>query len=61
MTLPITITCALFANDLILVFLGPKWKDAAVIFRLLAPTILIFALINPTVGCCSRSAWSGEV
>lgn len=49
MTLPITINCALFANDLILVFLGPKWKDAAVIFRLLAPTILIFALINPTV------------
>jgi PST family polysaccharide transporter len=27
--------------------LGPKWKDAALIFRLLTPTILIFALINP--------------
>jgi len=47
LTLPITIVCALFADDLILVLLGPKWEDAVVIFRLLAPTILIFALINP--------------
>jgi len=47
MTLPITLAGALFANDLILVLLGPKWTDAAVIFRLLVPTILIFALINP--------------
>jgi O-antigen/teichoic acid export membrane protein len=47
LTLPITILCALFANDLILVLLGPKWKEAAPIFRLLAPTIMIFALINP--------------
>jgi PST family polysaccharide transporter len=47
MTLPITLACALFADDLILVVLGAQWKDAAVIFRLLSPTILIFALINP--------------
>jgi PST family polysaccharide transporter len=47
LTVPATITSALFANDLILVMLGPKWKDAALIFRLLTPTILIFALINP--------------
>jgi O-antigen/teichoic acid export membrane protein len=47
LTLPITIICALFADDLIFVLLGPKWKEAAVIFRLLAPTILIFAMINP--------------
>ncbi len=47
MTLPITLAAALFANDLILVLLGPQWHDAAVIFRLLAPTILIFAMINP--------------
>lgn len=47
LTIPITIVCALFADDLILVLLGPKWKDAAIIFRLLAPTILIFAMINP--------------
>ena len=47
LTLPITILCALFANDAISVLLGPKWRDAAPIFRLLAPTILAFAMINP--------------
>jgi O-antigen/teichoic acid export membrane protein len=47
LTLPITITCAVFAEDLIFVLLGPKWKEAAGIFRLLAPTILIFAIANP--------------
>lgn len=46
-TLPITLACALFANDLILVLLGPKWMEAVAIFRLLAPTILIFGIINP--------------
>lgn len=47
LTLPITVACALFANDIIFVLLGPKWKEAAPIFCLLAPTILIFAIINP--------------
>ena len=47
LTVPITIVCALFADDLIAVLLGPKWTGTAAIFRLLAPTILIFALINP--------------
>ncbi len=46
-TVPITVVCALFADDVILVLLGPKWKEAAGIFRLLAPTILIFAIIYP--------------
>jgi PST family polysaccharide transporter len=46
-TLPITLACALFADDVILVLLGPKWKAAAVILRLLAPTILVFAIANP--------------
>jgi len=36
-----------FVDDIIGVVLGPKWKDAAVIFRLLTPTILIFGIINP--------------
>jgi O-antigen/teichoic acid export membrane protein/NADP-dependent 3-hydroxy acid dehydrogenase YdfG len=47
LTVPITIICACFADDVIAVGLGPKWKAAAIIFRLLAPTILIFAIINP--------------
>jgi O-antigen/teichoic acid export membrane protein len=47
LTLPITIVCALFANDVILILLGPQWTGTVWIFRLLAPTILIFAMINP--------------
>jgi O-antigen/teichoic acid export membrane protein len=47
MTIPITLMSACFADDVIQVFLGDKWGPAAPIFRLLAPTILIFAMINP--------------
>jgi PST family polysaccharide transporter len=47
LTLPITLLSCAFANDLILVLLGPKWHGAVTAFRLLAPTILIFGLINP--------------
>jgi PST family polysaccharide transporter len=47
MTLPITAFCALYADNLILVLLGPKWNEAAVLFRLMTPTILIFGMINP--------------
>jgi O-antigen/teichoic acid export membrane protein len=46
-TLPITIACGLFADDMIRVILGPQWAATAPIFRLLAPTIAIFAIINP--------------
>lgn len=49
LTIPITIAAALFAHDLIRVVLGPNWNDVADIFRFLAPTILIYALINPLV------------
>jgi O-antigen/teichoic acid export membrane protein len=47
LTVPITIAGALCANDLISVVLGHKWSATAPIFRLLAPTILIYAMINP--------------
>jgi O-antigen/teichoic acid export membrane protein len=47
LVLPITMGCALFAEDIIRVFLGPKWGEAAPVFRMLAPTILAFAFINP--------------
>jgi len=47
LTLPITSACALFADDVVFVILGPKWQDAAAVVRLLAPTIAIFAIINP--------------
>jgi O-antigen/teichoic acid export membrane protein len=47
MTVPMTCVIAIFPQDLIRVILGPKWNSAATILQLLAPTILIFAIINP--------------
>jgi PST family polysaccharide transporter len=47
LVLPITMGCLLFAEDIIQVFLGSKWGGAIPIFRLLAPTIFVFAVINP--------------
>jgi O-antigen/teichoic acid export membrane protein len=47
MSVPITIFGAVFADDVILLVLGPKWSGAGIIFRLLTPTILIFGMINP--------------
>lgn len=47
LTVPITLCGTIFAQDAIHLLLGPKWQEAVPIFRLLAPTILIFAMINP--------------
>jgi PST family polysaccharide transporter len=47
LTVPLAFACALFAEDIIHVLLGPKWKATATLFRFLAPTILAYALINP--------------
>jgi O-antigen/teichoic acid export membrane protein len=67
MTLPVTIACAIFADDIIVVLLGPKWMAAAPIFRLLAPTMLVFAIANPlawlvcSLGLVGRSLKMGLV
>jgi PST family polysaccharide transporter len=67
LTIPSTMVCALFADDVILVFLGPKWREAAAIFRLLAPTVLVFAILNPlgwlmcSLGLVGRSLKIGLV
>jgi PST family polysaccharide transporter len=47
LTMPISVASALLAEDLIVVVLGPKWGETAVIFRYLSPTILALAMINP--------------
>ena len=47
LTIPITITCALFAEEIVRIVLGPKWMAVAPIFRLLAPVALVFAVANP--------------
>ncbi len=61
LTLPVTVAFALFPGDVIQFVLGPKWSAAAPILRVLAPTIVIFAVINPlgwlmySVGLVKRS------
>jgi PST family polysaccharide transporter len=47
LTLPIMVACALFADDIVLLLLGPKWQTSTEIVRLLAPTIAVTAVINP--------------
>src|SRR5580704_14487043 len=47
LTVPITCIIGIFPHDLIMVILGSKWNAAVRILQLLAPTILIFAIINP--------------
>ena len=44
---PLTVCGAVFADEVIYVFLGARWHDAAIVFRCLAPTILVFAIVNP--------------
>lgn len=47
LVMPITVACGLFADDIVIVLLGRQWTSAVPVFRLLTPTILAFALINP--------------
>jgi len=47
LTVPMTCIIAIFPHELIMVILGTKWNAAVRILQLLAPTILIFAIINP--------------
>jgi PST family polysaccharide transporter len=67
LTLPVPIVCVLFADDLIVVVLGPKWTSAIEIFRILAPTILVFAISSPlgwllnALGLIRRGVYIGMV
>lgn len=45
--MPIVLATAIFADDVILFLLGPRWMGSAVLFRLLAPAALIGAALNP--------------
>jgi PST family polysaccharide transporter len=47
LVIPITVWCAVCATDIVGVLLGPKWAAAVPIFRLLAPTVVVLAVINP--------------
>jgi len=47
LTLPIMIAFALFADDIVVVLLGPEWQSTTGIARLLAPTITVTIVTNP--------------
>ncbi len=66
-TLPITVACALLAPEIVQVVLGPKWTETVPIVRILAPTILLFGMINPmwwllvSLGMVARSLKIGLI
>ena len=47
LTVPTAVSCAVFADDIIHIMLGPKWSGVVPVFQLMIPMILAFALINP--------------
>jgi len=47
LTVPITVMCAVFANDVVYVLLGPNWEGSVEIVRILAPTFAILAITRP--------------
>lgn len=47
MTIPAVLSCVVFADEIVRVVLGPKWAGVAAVLRLLAPTALVFAVVNP--------------
>jgi len=47
LTIPVVISSGLFANEIVAVVLGKKWAEAAPVLRLLAPTVMFLALVNP--------------
>jgi O-antigen/teichoic acid export membrane protein len=47
LTVPVVISTALFSDEIVMIVLGPKWPGVATVLRLLSPTVLVFALINP--------------
>ena len=61
MIIPALTVCAVFAEEIISVLLGPKWAGVAPVVRWLMPTVLAFALINPlswllrSIGLVQRS------
>lgn len=47
LTVPVVISSAVFADEIVRVVLGEKWMQAALVLKLLAPTVMVLALVNP--------------
>jgi O-antigen/teichoic acid export membrane protein len=46
-SLPMTVFLGVFAKPIFQALFGPEWLEAAAIFQLLAPTVIVFSLANP--------------
>jgi O-antigen/teichoic acid export membrane protein len=46
-SVPVIFVCALFADQIVGTVLGPKWLGTAPVLRLIAPAMLVLALMNP--------------
>jgi len=47
LTIPVVISSGLFSNEIVAVVLGPRWTESAPVLRLLSPTVMFLALVNP--------------
>lgn len=65
--MPATLFPAVFAKDVVTVFLGAKWEAATPIFQCFVPAVLVFTIINPLawvlmpLGLQKRSLYVGLV
>jgi PST family polysaccharide transporter len=63
LTIPAAAAMALFADELIQVLLGDKWRDAAELLRMLTPVLLVYVIANPlgwlmnALGLVQRGLW----
>ena len=46
-TIPIALSTALFADEIVAILLGPRWQEVTPVLRLLSPTVMFLALANP--------------
>jgi O-antigen/teichoic acid export membrane protein len=60
LTIPITVICAVFAEEIVGIILGNKWMAAAPIFRVLAPVAVVFAVANPLSWLVSSTGRMGR-
>ena len=60
LAVPLAVACGFFAEDVVGVFLGAKWTEAAAVFRLLTPAMFVFAVVNPMAWLMLASGRTGR-
>jgi PST family polysaccharide transporter len=66
-SLPVVVAVGLFAREIVLFLLGPKWLESVPIFYYLAPAVTAMVLLNPwgwltiSLGNTSKHRWVGTI